>query len=140
VVSFTPQPLYPLGKSTRCVLDRRLGGHQSRSGRCGERNLALPGIEPGASSSSPSLYRRSYQVHGSNLGRVSRESLLRFSVVFLSYSRQTRKQSLDQVITVSYQIFSNSPFISHLTIRRYVVQLLTAGGQKQEFGCHRFWH
>jgi hypothetical protein len=32
VVSFTPWPLYPRGKSPRYLLDRRLGGPQSRSG------------------------------------------------------------------------------------------------------------
>jgi hypothetical protein len=36
VVSFTPQPLYPQGKSSWYLLDRRLGGPQSRSGRGGE--------------------------------------------------------------------------------------------------------
>jgi hypothetical protein len=36
VVSFTPQPLYPLGKRPRYPLDRRLGVPQSRSGRRGE--------------------------------------------------------------------------------------------------------
>jgi hypothetical protein len=36
VVSFTPRPLYPRGKSPRYPLDRRLGGPQGRSGRCGE--------------------------------------------------------------------------------------------------------
>jgi hypothetical protein len=36
VVSLTPRPLYPQGKSTRCPLDRRLGGPQSRSERRGE--------------------------------------------------------------------------------------------------------
>jgi hypothetical protein len=36
VVSFTPQPLYPRGKSPWYPLDRRLGGPQSRSGRGGE--------------------------------------------------------------------------------------------------------
>jgi hypothetical protein len=30
VVSFTPRPLYPQGKSPYYPLDRRLGGHQSR--------------------------------------------------------------------------------------------------------------
>jgi hypothetical protein len=33
VVSFTPGPLYPQGKSPSYPLDRRLGGPQSRSGR-----------------------------------------------------------------------------------------------------------
>jgi hypothetical protein len=36
VVSFTPLPLYPWGKSSWYPLDRRLGGPQSRSGRPGE--------------------------------------------------------------------------------------------------------
>jgi hypothetical protein len=51
VVSFTPLPLYPQGKSRRYPLDRRLGGTQSRSGRCDkeEKFLLLPGIEPRAS-------------------------------------------------------------------------------------------
>jgi hypothetical protein len=36
VVSFTPQPFYPRGKSPRYPPDRRLGGPQIRSGRRGE--------------------------------------------------------------------------------------------------------
>jgi hypothetical protein len=35
VVSFTPRPLYLRGKSACYPLDRRLGGPQIRSGRCG---------------------------------------------------------------------------------------------------------
>jgi hypothetical protein len=35
VISFTPQPLYSRGKNPRYPYDRRLGGPQSRSGRCG---------------------------------------------------------------------------------------------------------
>jgi hypothetical protein len=54
VVSFTTQPLYPNGRSPRYPLCRRLGGHQSRSGRCGEKischcqesNLDFSAIEP----------------------------------------------------------------------------------------------
>jgi hypothetical protein len=39
VVSFTPGPLYPRGKSPRYPLEMRLGGPQSRFGRCGEKCL-----------------------------------------------------------------------------------------------------
>jgi hypothetical protein len=53
VVRFTPRPLYPLGKSPRYPLDRRLGGRQSWSGRGGEEKnsqsllgLELPIIQP----------------------------------------------------------------------------------------------
>jgi hypothetical protein len=47
VVSFTPQPLYSQGKSPWYLLDRRLGGPQSWSGRDGaEKNSQpLPGLE-----------------------------------------------------------------------------------------------
>jgi hypothetical protein len=52
VVSFTLLPLYPRERNHRYTLDRRRGGLQSRSGRCGEeKNLALPRVEPGPSSS-----------------------------------------------------------------------------------------
>jgi hypothetical protein len=61
VVIFRPVPLYPRGKGPRYPLDRRLGGAQRRSGRCGEEeNLALPAIELGRPGRSPSLYRLSY--------------------------------------------------------------------------------
>jgi hypothetical protein len=39
VVSSTPRPLYPQGKSPWYPLDRRLGGPQSRSGRGGEEKI-----------------------------------------------------------------------------------------------------
>jgi hypothetical protein len=42
VVSFTPRPLYPRGKSPRYPLDRRLGGPQSRSARRGEEKILDP--------------------------------------------------------------------------------------------------
>jgi hypothetical protein len=47
VVSFTPRPLYPQGKSPWYPLDRRLGGPQSRSGHGGEEKNSQPpsGIE-----------------------------------------------------------------------------------------------
>jgi hypothetical protein len=42
VVSFTPQPLYPQGKSPWYLLDRKLGETQSRSGRGGEEKNSQP--------------------------------------------------------------------------------------------------
>jgi hypothetical protein len=48
VVSFTPRPLYPQGKSPWYPLDRRLAGSQSRSGHGGEKKNSQPlsGLEP----------------------------------------------------------------------------------------------
>jgi hypothetical protein len=48
MVSFTSRPLYPQGKTPWYLLNRRLGGSQSRSGRGGkEKNSqTLPGVEP----------------------------------------------------------------------------------------------
>jgi hypothetical protein len=42
VVSFTPLPLYPRGKSPRYPLDRRLGGPQRQSGQSGEVKILAP--------------------------------------------------------------------------------------------------
>jgi hypothetical protein len=42
VVSFTLRSLYPMGKSPRYPLNRRLGGPQSRSGRHGEVKILDP--------------------------------------------------------------------------------------------------
>jgi hypothetical protein len=42
VVSFTPRPLYPPGKSSWYPLDRRLGGPQSRSGHGGKDKNSQP--------------------------------------------------------------------------------------------------
>jgi hypothetical protein len=44
VVSFTPLPLYPRGKSPRYTLVRRLGGPQSQSGRSGEEKILIPSV------------------------------------------------------------------------------------------------
>jgi hypothetical protein len=38
VISFTPLPRYPRGKSPRYTLDRGMGGPQSRYGCCGEKS------------------------------------------------------------------------------------------------------
>jgi hypothetical protein len=52
VVSFTPRPLYPQGKSSCYPLDRSLGVLQSCSGRGGEEKISQPppGMEPQSSS------------------------------------------------------------------------------------------
>jgi hypothetical protein len=55
VVSFTPLPLYP-----RYPLDRRLGGPQSRSGRCGEEKILDHTGTLGRPARSQSLYRLRY--------------------------------------------------------------------------------
>jgi hypothetical protein len=48
VVSFTPLPLYPQGKSPRFPSYRRLDELQSRSASCEEeKSFALPGTVPG---------------------------------------------------------------------------------------------
>jgi hypothetical protein len=61
VVSFTPRPLYPQGKSSWYALDRRLGWPQSRSGHGGEEKkfLAPTGTRiPDHPARSPALYHR----------------------------------------------------------------------------------
>jgi hypothetical protein len=66
VVSFTPRPLYSMGKSHWYPQDRRLGGPQSRSERGVEEKHSQPspGIEHRSSDRptgiAPSLYRLSY--------------------------------------------------------------------------------
>jgi hypothetical protein len=42
VVSLTPLPLYPHGKSARYPLERRLGGPQGRSGTRAAQPVAIP--------------------------------------------------------------------------------------------------
>jgi hypothetical protein len=68
VVSFTPRPIYPQGKSPWYPLDRRVGGPQSCSAHGGEEKNSQPppGIEPqnpDRPARSPALYRLSH--HGS---------------------------------------------------------------------------
>jgi hypothetical protein len=82
VVSFTPRPLYPQGKSPLYPLDRRLGGSQGLYGRGVEEKNSQPppGFEPQSSDSparSQSLYQLNYtgsctrEVFDSNLGRLT---------------------------------------------------------------------
>jgi hypothetical protein len=72
VVSFTPRPVYPRGKSPRYPLDRRLSGSQSRSGHCREEETPFPCGEPKpgypARSGSPSLYASAIPAHFTSQG------------------------------------------------------------------------
>jgi hypothetical protein len=64
VVSFTPRPLYPRGKSPRYPFERRLGGPQSQPGWRDEEKILDPtGLELwplGRPARSQSLYRLRY--------------------------------------------------------------------------------
>jgi hypothetical protein len=60
VVSFTPRPPYPQGKSLWYLLARRLAGSQRWSGRGGEEKNSqpMPGLEtPNHAARIPALYR-----------------------------------------------------------------------------------
>jgi hypothetical protein len=61
-VIFTHRPLYPKGNSHMYSSDRRIGGPQSRTRRCGvETNvLPSPGIESRSPAYNPLQYRLSY--------------------------------------------------------------------------------
>jgi hypothetical protein len=67
VVSFTPRPLYPQGKSPWYPLDRRLGGPQIQSGCCGGEEMSCLGSKriPWFSSRWPSHYRDLSWLHTS---------------------------------------------------------------------------
>jgi hypothetical protein len=58
VVSFTPRPLNPQGKSPSYPLDRKLGGPHSRSGNGGEKKIPSPyrDSNPEHPARSPALY------------------------------------------------------------------------------------
>jgi hypothetical protein len=62
VVSFTPRPLYPQGKTAPYPLDRRLGGPQSRSGHGEEEKIpsSCRYSNPRSSSSLPDAMIVSY--------------------------------------------------------------------------------
>jgi hypothetical protein len=67
VVSFTPLPLYLQEEGPWYPLDRRVGGLQSHSGRCGEEKNSQPPSEieplnPNRSAHSPELYRLTMEI------------------------------------------------------------------------------
>jgi hypothetical protein len=78
VVSFTPLPLYPEGKSPWYLFDRKVGGLQSRSGRGDERNSQpFPGLE------SPIIQPVAHR----NLGHRDKTTALNISCVFITSSK-----------------------------------------------------
>jgi hypothetical protein len=116
VVSFTPRPLYPQGKSPWYPLDRGLGGPQSSSGRGGEEKNShpLPGFEPwnpDRPARSPKLYRLSY--HGSMghslcvvcwpLWHLKLVTKTTGSQVFVTVSCDTVQHLLDVKRPISYR-------------------------------------
>jgi hypothetical protein len=94
VVSFTPQPLYPQGKSPWYPMERGMGGPQSQSGRGGEEKNSqlLPGPEHAIIQPLPSAVPLSYP--GSlriPVPRYCQDSTLSASVPFYSLSCRSSK-------------------------------------------------
>jgi hypothetical protein len=94
VVSFTPRPLYPQGKSPWYPLDRRLGEPQNRSGRGSEEKNSqpLPGIEPynpDRPVGSPALSELSRLLISDCMGVIyERHLILDFRLVYIVISFQ----------------------------------------------------
>jgi hypothetical protein len=74
VVSFTPWPLYPQGKSPWYPLDRRLGGPQRRSWHSSEEKNSqlLPGLEP-------PIFQSIAQRYTNELSRLPYEKVVYFT-------------------------------------------------------------
>jgi hypothetical protein len=94
VVSFTPRPFYPREKSPRYPLETRLGGPQSRSGRCGEeKNLASAGNRTPAVQPVPILTELSRLLHTKEIEDNRKLFMLEFStvmfVIWVSCYRRT---------------------------------------------------
>jgi hypothetical protein len=128
MVSYTPRPLYTLGKIPRNPLDRRLSENQSRSGRYGVEKmfLLLPRTEP--SPSSPSLYRLLYILvyilNGNrtswnkvtlNWRRMEQEWVITVSWITLLSFTHTRMLLSWSVLLVLYDLDLSSRLKKHLT-------------------------
>jgi hypothetical protein len=76
VVGFTPRPLCPRGKSLPGPLERRLGGPQSRFGRCREKKnlFSLPGVD--LRPSSYSVYGNGWRTKSQHLASNRKHCLL----------------------------------------------------------------
>jgi hypothetical protein len=103
VISLTPRPLYPRGKSPPYALDRRLGGPQSRSGRRGEEKiLGLELRSLGRPARSQSLYRLRYpgSITPCSLLKVNRRYRGTCRLHFQGLSEARNQQSLPLAFTL----------------------------------------
>jgi hypothetical protein len=87
VVSFTPRPLYSLGKSPRYPLDKRLGGPQNLCECCGEEKncapagIRTPAVQPVASPTELSRLRVILLIQHFNANTDSSLKYVRISIV-----------------------------------------------------------
>jgi hypothetical protein len=119
VIGFTPQPLSPRGKILRYPLDRMLHGPENRSGLRREDVIHVV----------PRLELRP-------LGRPARSH----SLYRLCYRAFSRGSTCTKPRPFSSKILSSSSFVSHLTIRYYVIQMLISSltNQEKEFSSPAF--
>jgi hypothetical protein len=104
VVSFTPRPLYPWGKSSWYPLDRRLGGPKSRSGRIGEEKnyQPLPGLENSHHPArSPAIYNSDERRYAQSHMRSIRQTLRGQSV--LPRTKRNRAVLLRRLFTTLWK-------------------------------------
>jgi hypothetical protein len=112
-ISFTPRPLYTEGKSLRYPLDRRLGGPQNLSGRCGEEKNPLLYQE-----SNPGRAARSYTDWAIPVPKC-------YIVIALMHIKQTERNIL--TITVSSSVYNQK-------LRDTKKQAMHIGFRIQRFG------
>jgi hypothetical protein len=115
VVSFTPRPLYPHGKSPCYPMDRSLGGPQSRSERGGEaKNSQAPTgnrtLEPRSSSPQASRYTELSRLLYVCVCVCDRSSRVRFPVGVGNFSLHHRVQNDSGAHLASYPMGTRSSF------------------------------
>jgi hypothetical protein len=87
MVSFTPRPLYPQGKSCWYPLDRRLGGPQSRFDAVMEREIPNPCRESNPPTIYPVVQRYTSELFQLSMSHVSRKTgfwMSRYNLTFRS--------------------------------------------------------
>jgi hypothetical protein len=111
VVTFTPRLLFPQGKSTWCLLNRRLGGLQSWSGRGGEEKNIQPvlGLEP-------PITQLVAQRHITELSQLLAERLLRY-MKFVSKNLLASEEKNIFFGTKKLKLVIETLFINHVTAK-----------------------